>query len=100
MLIGVLAAALVLLAQLDRNVVFSGRLLAMTETLASVTDPPGPHQIMVAGGNRYEATVRGGVHGLVRSTCDDLARVTGVGPGKYAQGVHAQMSCGSPGSGY
>jgi hypothetical protein len=61
MLIGVLAAALVLLPQLDRNVVFSGRLLAMTETLASVTDPPGPHQIMVAGGNRYEATVRGGI---------------------------------------
>jgi hypothetical protein len=33
----------------------------MTETLASVTDPPGPHQIMVAGGNRYESTVRGGI---------------------------------------
>jgi hypothetical protein len=65
MLIGILAGSLVLLPQLDRNVVFSGRLLAMTETLASVTDPPmnapGPHQIMAAGGNRYESTVRGGV---------------------------------------
>jgi hypothetical protein len=61
LLTGILAAALVLLPQLDRNVVFSGRLLAMTETLASVTDPPGPDQIMVAGGNRYESAVRGGI---------------------------------------
>src|SRR3954447_8029343 len=28
---------------------------------------------------------RGGVHGLVRSTCDDLACVAGVGPAKAAQ---------------
>src|SRR4051794_14940398 len=30
-------------------------------------------------------TLRGGVHGLVRSTCDDLARVAGVGRAKSAQ---------------
>jgi len=28
---------------------------------------------------------RGGLHGLVRSTCDDLARIAGVGPAKAAQ---------------
>jgi DNA repair protein RadC len=28
---------------------------------------------------------RGGLHGLVRSTCEDLARVAGIGPAKAAQ---------------
>jgi DNA repair protein RadC len=32
---------------------------------------------------------RGGLHGLVRSTCDDLSRVAGVGPAKAAQIVAA-----------
>jgi len=30
-------------------------------------------------------TARGGLHGLVRSTCDDLARVAGIGRAKAAQ---------------
>jgi DNA repair protein RadC len=32
---------------------------------------------------------RGGAHGLVRSTCDDLARIPGIGPVKAAQIVAA-----------
>jgi DNA repair protein RadC len=32
---------------------------------------------------------RGGVHGLVRSTCDDLARVSGVGPARAARVIAA-----------
>ncbi len=32
---------------------------------------------------------RGGLHGLVRSTCDDLSRVAGIGPAKAAQVVAA-----------
>ena len=34
-------------------------------------------------------TTRGGLHGLVRSTCDDLARVAGIGRAKAAQIVAA-----------
>jgi hypothetical protein len=58
--VAVLAGAIVLLPQFHRNVVFSGRLLGLSETLASVTDPPGPGQIMLQGDNRYDADVRGG----------------------------------------
>ena len=36
---------------------------------------------------------RGGLHGLVRSTCDDLARVAGIGRAKAAQ-VLAAMELG------
>jgi DNA repair protein RadC len=34
--------------------------------------------------------VRGGLHGLARSSCDDLAQVVGVGPAKAAKLVAAQ----------
>ena len=61
LLIATLAAAIVLAPQINRNVLFSGRVLGLNETLASVTDPPGPHQIMTRGATRYDAKVRGGV---------------------------------------
>ena len=34
-------------------------------------------------------TTRGGLHGLVRSTCDDLARIAGIGRARAAQVVAA-----------
>jgi hypothetical protein len=75
--VAVLGGAIVLLPQLDRNVVFSGRLLGLNETLASVTDPPGPHQIMVEGNNRYDAKVRGGIaSNAALSACNMFALET------------------------
>ena len=56
-----LGCAIVLVPQFNRNVVFSGRLFGLNETLAAVTDPPGPRQIMSAGQTRYDAKVRGGI---------------------------------------
>jgi hypothetical protein len=71
LLTGFLAGAIVLLPQLNRNVVFSGRILGLNETFSSVTDPPGPHQVMVAGETRYDRTVRGGIaNNAVLSACN------------------------------
>ena len=71
LLTGALAGAIVLLPQLNRNVVFSGRILGLNETLASVTDPPGPHQVMVSGETRYDLPVRGGIaNNAVLSACN------------------------------
>jgi hypothetical protein len=71
LLIGVFAGAIVLTPQLTRNVVFSGRVLGMEETLSAMTDPPGPNQIMVPGATRYDNPVRGGIlNNAVMSTCN------------------------------
>jgi hypothetical protein len=71
LLLGILAAGLALGPQLSRNLIFSGRLLGMSEILASVTDPPGPHQIMTVGIDRYDVRPRGGViNSAVQSACN------------------------------
>lgn len=70
-IVGVLIGVLALGPQLGRNLVFSGRLLGMSETLATVTDPPGPHQIITVGIDRYDARPRGGLfNNAVRSACN------------------------------
>jgi hypothetical protein len=71
LLLGVLAGTLALGPQLIRNLIFSGRLLGMSEILAGVTDPPGPHQIMAVGIDRYDVRPRGGViNNAVQSACN------------------------------
>ncbi|HVY14516.1 MAG TPA: hypothetical protein VHB27_04770 [Rhodopila sp.] len=69
--IGVLAGVLALGPQLGRNLVFSGRILGMSEMLATVTDPPGPHRIMAVGIDRYDVRPRGGlVNNAIQSACN------------------------------
>ncbi len=69
--VAALAGAIVILPQLDRNVAFSGRLLGLNETLAAVTDPPGPNQILAPGETRYDTKVRGGImNNAVLSACN------------------------------
>ena len=81
LLIGTLAAAVVLAPQINRNVIFSGRVLGLNETLAAITDPPGPRQVMTTGATRYDVKVRGGVlNNAIQSACnmwllDDLCPV-------------------------
>jgi hypothetical protein len=74
LLIGVLAGMIVLLPQLNRNVIYSGRIMGLNETLAAVTDPAGPEQIMAAGKTRYDEKVRGGVlNNAIQSACNMTA---------------------------
>jgi hypothetical protein len=71
LVVGVLIGTLALGPQLGRNLVFSGRLLGMSETLAAVTDPPGPHRIMAVGIDRYDVRPRGGLlNNAVQSACN------------------------------
>ncbi len=71
LLLGVLIGTLALGPQLGRNLVFSGRLLGMSEALAAVTDPPGPHRIMTVGIDRYDVRPRGGLlNNAVDSACN------------------------------
>ncbi len=71
LLLGALAGTLALGPQLSRNLTFSGRLLGMSEILAGVTDPPGPHQIMAVGIDRYDVRPRGGViNNAIQSACN------------------------------
>jgi hypothetical protein len=60
-LVGSLLAALVIAPQFIRNAAYSGRVLGLNETLAAVTDPVGPRQVMVSGGTRYDEMPRGGI---------------------------------------
>jgi hypothetical protein len=83
LLIGALGGAIVLVPQLNRNIIFSGRLLGLNETLAAVTDPPGQHQIMVAGETRYDTPVRGGIlNNAILSACN-MAMLGEVCPTQY-----------------
>jgi hypothetical protein len=83
LLIGALGGALVLLLQLYRNMIFSGRLLGLNETLAAVTDAPGQDQIMVPGETRYDTQVRGGVlNNAILSACN-MAVLSEVCPTQY-----------------
>jgi hypothetical protein len=61
--------------QLDRNLIYSGRVLGLTETLASLTDAAGPHAIMAPGGSVYFASLpRGGLwNNFIKSTCNVFA---------------------------
>ena len=74
----VVAASLILLfvlPQLDRNLIYSGRVFGVTETLASLTDPPGPSAIMAPGGSVYFSGLpRGGLwNNFIKSTCNVFA---------------------------
>ena len=74
LLIGVLTGLIVLVPQINRNVIYSGRILGLNETLATVTDPPGPNQVMAPGETRYDEKVRGGVlNNAALSACNMLA---------------------------
>ncbi|PPQ30347.1 hypothetical protein [Rhodopila globiformis] len=71
---GVLAAAIVLAPQLNRNVLYTGRILGLSETLAAVTDPPGPNRILAPGKTVYDTTARGGVlSNALLSACNMIA---------------------------
>jgi hypothetical protein len=98
--VAVLGGAIVLLPQLDRNVVFSGRLLGLNETLAAVTDPPGPHQIMLQGNNRYDARIRGGIaSNAALSACNMFALETicpTLYPGIDSAGFHVFPASRAP----
>jgi hypothetical protein len=60
-IVGGLLCLLVLVPQFARNVAVSGRLLGLNETLATITDPPGPGQILVPGSTHYDGGIRGGI---------------------------------------
>jgi hypothetical protein len=69
--IGLLAGMIVLAPQLNRNVIYSGRIMGLNESLATVTDPPGPNRVMAPGVTRYDEKVRGGLlNNALLSTCN------------------------------
>ena len=89
LLAGALAAAVVLAPQVNRNLIFSGRVLGMNETLAAVTDPPGPRQVMTTGKTRYDAKVRGGIlNNAVQSACN-MWLLDGLCPVRYEGATEA-----------
>jgi hypothetical protein len=60
--------------QIDRNLIYSGRILGRTETLASWTDPPGPTQVLASGAVFFQPMPRGGLlNNFVLSTCNAFA---------------------------
>jgi len=74
LLVGALAAMIVLVPQLNRNVIYSGRILGLNETMAGITDPPGPNRIMTPGTTRYDEKVRGGIlNNAMLSACNMVA---------------------------
>jgi DNA repair protein RadC len=62
--------------------------LGDNELVALVLGSGGPRAGALGVANELLRT-RGGLHGLVRSSCDDLARVGGIGPAKAAQVIAA-----------
>jgi DNA repair protein RadC len=58
--------------------------LGDNELVAAILASGGRHGDALAIANMLLGA-RGGVHGLVRSTCDELARVAGIGPAKASQ---------------
>jgi hypothetical protein len=80
---GVLVATLALAPQLGRNVIVSGRLLGMNETLAQVTDPPGPHQILASGDMIYDHHPRGGLLNNAASAACNIWLLGGACPVLY-----------------
>jgi hypothetical protein len=63
--------------QIDRNLIYSGRIFGRTETLASWTDPPGPTEVLTPGtpgGASFQPMPRGGLlNNFVLSTCNAFA---------------------------
>ena len=49
----------------------------------------GDNELVALGVANELLTARGGLHGLVQARCDDLARVTGIGPARAARVVAA-----------
>ena len=62
--------------------------LGDNELVALVLGSGGPRGSALAVANGL-LTAQGGLHGLARSTCDDLARIAGIGRAKAAQVVAA-----------
>ncbi len=74
LLTGALLTLIVLAPQINRNIIYSGRVFGLNETLARFTDPPGPHRIMMPGETRYDDKVRGGVlNNAILSACNMVA---------------------------
>jgi hypothetical protein len=76
--VGIIAAigliGLFLWPQIDRNLIYSGRIFGLTDTLASWTDPPGPTAVLAPGGAFFQPMPRGGLlNNLVLSTCNAFA---------------------------
>ena len=60
--------------QIDRNLIYSGRIFGRTETLAPWTDPPGPTAILAPGHVVFGTMPRGGfVNNIALSTCNAFA---------------------------
>ena len=60
--------------QIDRNLIYSGRIFGRTETLASWTDPPGPTEVLAPGDVFFQPMPRGGLlNNFVLSTCNAFA---------------------------
>ncbi len=57
--------------QIDRNLIYSGRIFGRTETLAAWTDPPGSSAVLSAGDTLFRMLPRGGfLNNLALSSCN------------------------------